>query len=222
MSPGQELDIRWLGSLPYGEALKLQLETVEARARGAARDQLLLLEHPPVITLGRGAAEDNLLVSAEELAERGIELHRVQRGGDITYHGPGQLVGYLIADLQRSGPPDVHDFLRRLESALIDALATLGVPAHRVEGLTGVYVDPEDRIPRRKIASIGVGVKQWISFHGFALNVCMDLRDFDLIIPCGLREVVMTSIAEEISSDHAGLPEGARRAVSAAFGRAFA
>jgi lipoyl(octanoyl) transferase len=222
MSPAQALEVRWLGSLSYSEALKLQLELLDARARGDAHDQLLLLEHPPVITLGRGASESNLLGSRQELAARGVELHRVQRGGDITYHGPGQLVGYLIADLQADGPPDVHDFLRRIESALIDGLETLGVPACRVEGMTGVYVGPGGRLPRRKIASIGIGVKQWISFHGFALNVTMDLGAFDLIIPCGLRDVVMTSVAMETDSTRPTLAVETRRAVAAAFGRAFA
>ena len=199
----RELVIEWLGTVSYAEALELQNKCVEARRAGAATDKILLLEHPPVITVGRGAQADNLLASASELSARGIEVHRVSRGGDITYHGPGQLVGYLILDLAARGERDVHTFLRRIEAALGDALAELGVPTRTLSGCTGVFVQPgvdwPAEAPPRKIASIGVGVRGWVTYHGFALNVDLDLSAFDSIVPCGLEFVEMTSIARELA-----------------------
>jgi lipoyl(octanoyl) transferase len=212
------LSVEWLGRLPYLEALECQAQAVEARRQAGAGDRLLLLEHPPVITLGRGAKEENLLVSLESLNQRGIELYRVSRGGDITYHAPGQLVGYLISDLRAGGELDLHEFLRRMEASLIDALGELGLKSHRVAGMTGVYLDPEAHRPRRKLASIGVGVKHWISFHGFALNVDVDLSGFEAIVPCGLSDVEMTSIANELGEADLGV---AREAVGRAFGARF-
>jgi len=199
----RELAIEWLGTVPYDEALELQNKCVEARRAGAATDKILLLEHPPVITVGRGAKADNLLASASELTARGIAVHRVPRGGDITYHGPGQLVGYPILDLAARGERDVHRFLRRIEAVLGRALAELGVPTRTLPGCTGVFVQPGIDQPAaaspRKIASIGVGVRGWVTYHGFALNVDLDLSAFDSIIPCGLEFVEMTSIARELA-----------------------
>ncbi|HXV36903.1 MAG TPA: lipoyl(octanoyl) transferase LipB, partial [Myxococcota bacterium] len=193
----------------------------EARRAGAAPDRLLLLQHPPTITLGRGARSDTLLASAEQLAARGIELHRVSRGGDITYHAPGQLVGYLVLDLAARGARDVHAFLRGIEAMLARALAELGVGARTLAGYTGVFAQPEDGEPGgqrpRKIASIGVGVRDWVTYHGFALNVDIDLRGFEAIIPCGLDFVEMTSVARELGgAATADLAARAREAVSAA------
>jgi lipoyl(octanoyl) transferase len=216
-----ELAIEWLGTVPYREALELQEKCVEARRAGSAADKLLLLEHPPVITLGRGARSDTLLASAEAFAEQGIEVHRISRGGDITYHAPGQLVGYLILDLSARGERDVHAFLRRIEAALGDALAQLGVPTRTLSGYTGLFAETrEDAAAEarpRKIASIGVGVRGWVTYHGFALNVAPDLRGFDAIVPCGLDFVEMTSIARELGAEApADLAERARAAVGAA------
>jgi lipoate-protein ligase B len=154
-------------------------------------DTLLLVEHDPVITLGRGTRAESLPVPPEQLERRGVPVVEVERGGDVTYHGPGQLVGYPILDLQRHRP-DLHWYLRQLEAALIDALGILGVAADRNPGRTGVWT------AGRKIASIGIHVKQWVTFHGFALNVSTDLAPFDLIVPCGIPGVVMTSVAKEL------------------------
>jgi lipoyl(octanoyl) transferase len=174
------------GSLSYRSALALQEELLERRLQ-EAEDILILLQHPPVITLGRGAKEKNLLLPAAELARCGIDLERVGRGGDVTYHGPGQLVGYTIVDLEPLGR-DLHRFLRLLEETLIDTLAAFGLAGKRIAGRTGVWVAGE------KVASIGVGVRRWVSWHGFALNVSADLSGFAAIVPCGLSGVRMTSL----------------------------
>jgi len=174
------------GPLAYGDALALQEELLERR-RQETEDILILLQHPPVVTLGRGAREENLLLSAAELARRGVDLERVGRGGDVTFHGPGQLVGYPIVDLEPLGR-DIHLFLRLLEEVLIDTLAAFGLAGKRIAGKTGVWVAGE------KVASIGVGVRRWVSWHGFALNVGADLSGFSAIVPCGLPGVRMTSL----------------------------
>ncbi|HEY8494774.1 MAG TPA: lipoyl(octanoyl) transferase LipB [Myxococcota bacterium] len=217
------LAVEWLGRVPYAEALSLQERRVEARRRGAAGDALLLLEHPPVITLGRRGREENVLAPPAVLAARGVELHRVSRGGDVTYHGPGQLVGYLIVDLAARGEADAGALLRRIEAALVAAIGDLGVAGYTRPGQTGVFASPGAPGPARKVASIGVGLRGWISWHGFALNVTLDPRDFDLIVPCGLRDVVMTSLARELgAAAPADLPERTRKAVAARFQEAFA
>lgn len=190
-----ELAVDWLGRVPYREALELQEKALEARRRGAAGDRLLLLEHPPVVTLGRGANGSNLRRSPAELAARGVEVISVARGGDVTWHGPGQLVGYAVLDLAARGEPDVHRHLRSLEALLIEVLATFGVAAGRLEGMTGVYVAGSE--PPRKLASIGVGLRGWVTWHGFALNVTNPPGSFDDIVPCGLHQVEMTSVARE-------------------------
>lgn len=184
------LDVRDLGVVPYDDALALQRTLAEDRIAGRIPDTLLLLEHPPVITLGRGTRPTSLPIDAEALKRRGIDVVEIERGGDVTYHGPGQLVGYPIIDLQRH-KPDLHWYLRQLEAMLIAALGTLGIPAGRNAGYTGVWTGG------RKIASIGIHVRQWVTWHGFALNVTTDLSPFSLIVPCGIPDVVMTSVQKE-------------------------
>ena len=217
------LAIDWLGTVRYAEALATQEQAVATRKASGGPDRLLLLEHPPVVTLGRSAREENLRVPRAELVRQGIEVFEVPRGGDVTFHGPGQLVGYLIVDLAARGAPDVHSHLRRIEAALGEALATLGVPSRTWAGRTGVFVeDPAAAVPR-KIASIGVGVRGWVSWHGFALDVDMDLDAFHVIVPCGLADVEMTSVARELGpAAGRGLGGRAREAVAAAFGAAWA
>ena len=198
---GSGLAVEWLGQCRYAKALALQQAAVADRIAGRQPDRLLLVEHPAVVTLGRSTDPDHLIESPEALEARGIDVHEIGRGGDVTYHAPGQLVGYPILDLDALDRKDVHDHLRRIEAGLMDALERLGVPARRVEGRTGVFVDRERSRqptgPDRKIASIGVGVRRWVTLHGFALNVSLDLTGFDVIVPCGLHDVVMTSVAKE-------------------------
>ena len=179
------LEVVEAGLVSYGEALEWQRELAEDRISGRlSHDVLLLLEHPPVVTLGRNSHSAHLLRPA------GVEVFEVERGGDVTFHGPGQLVGYPILDL-RAHKQDLHWYLRTLEQALIDALGILAIPAERNPGLTGVWTRG------RKIASIGIHVKQWVTWHGFALNVATDLADFERIVPCGIPGVVMTSVQKE-------------------------
>lgn len=173
--------------LPYAEGLALQRECAERRERGEVGDTLLLLEHPPVYTLGTAADPDHVLAGEAELRSRGAELHRTDRGGEATWHGPGQAVGYVIADLRERGK-DVHRFCRDLEEIMIRALRDFGIEAGRVEGLTGVWVGHE------KIGALGVRIRRWISTHGFALNVNCDLGWFDRIIPCGIFDRGVTSM----------------------------
>jgi lipoyl(octanoyl) transferase len=181
------LVVRRLGRVPYGEGLELQRRLVADRQAGRIPDQLLLLEHDPVFTLGRNARRENVLLAEPALKERGIELHETGRGGDVTYHGPGQLVGYPILDL---GPDrrDVHRYVRDLEEVLIRTLADCGVLAGRIAGLTGAWVGDE------KIGAIGVRIARWVTSHGFALNVSNDLSPFALIVPCGIRDRGVTSL----------------------------
>lgn len=174
------------GRLPYCAALALQEGLLERR-RQDEEDTLILLEHPPVITSGRRADPAHLLLPEAELARRGIALARVGRGGDVTYHGPGQLVGYPIVDLEPLGR-DLHRYLRLLEATLVDALAAFAITAETIAGKTGVWVEGA------KVASIGVGVRRWVAWHGFALNVGADLSGFAAIVPCGLQGVTMTSL----------------------------
>ncbi len=212
------LAVRELGQISYRDALALQDELVAARRRGECADTLLLLEHPPVVTLGRSARAEHLLVAADALAARGIAVHEVARGGDVTYHGPGQLVGYPIVDLAARGARDVHAWLRALEDLIGAALLALGVPWRRAPGWTGVFADVPQAPRPRKIASIGVGVRGWVTLHGFALNVDLDLAGFDAIVPCGLRAVEMTSIARELGGRApADLGARARASVRDAF-----
>jgi lipoate-protein ligase B len=186
------LHVVTLGVMPYAQALAVQRAAAQARIDGArSQDVLLLVEHPPVITYGRSAKQEHLLLDRRALAARGVELFEVERGGDVTFHGPGQLVGYPIIDL-REHRQDLHWYLRQLEQVLIDALAVFGVAAERRPSLTGVWTGG------RKIASIGVHARQWVTWHGFALNVATDLSYFDLIVPCGIADVEMTSVSREL------------------------
>ena len=186
MSTG-ELSVRWLGRVSFADALQLQ-ETLVAkkRADNSSADELLLLEHEPVYTIGRTPDQSSL----RGQAQLPHPLFPINRGGQATYHGPGQLIGYPIIDLRKYGQ-DLHRYLRWLEELLIEALAEIGVAAMTRQGLTGVWVED------RKIASIGVGVRHWITMHGFALNVCGDLTPFDHIVPCGITNVTMTSVERE-------------------------
>jgi len=190
---GSDLGIVALGRMAFGDALAMQRDLAARRIAGTQpRDLLLLVEHPPVITLGRGFQQQHLPTPPDLLAARGVELHEVERGGDVTYHGPGQLVGYPIFDLKEHRR-DLHWFLRQLEEALIVALQDFGIPGERVAGYTGVWTR------NRKIASIGIHVRQWVTWHGFALNVTTDLSYFDLIVPCGIPDVQMTSVQRELA-----------------------
>jgi len=211
----KRLAVHDLGLVPYGEALDLQRRVCEQRIAGEIPDTLLLLEHPPVITLGRGWKASSLPIEPGLLRRRGIEVFDIERGGDVTYHGPGQLVGYPIIQL-RDHRPDLHWYLRGLEDALIGALRALGVAASRREGLTGVWVGAG------KIASIGIHVRQWVTFHGFALNVTTDLSPFSLIVPCGIPGVQMTSVAQQLPAGPVPLlMEKTKDAVVASFAETF-
>src|SRR4029079_1002320 len=209
----RELWVERLGLLEYGKALEYQRAVARARIAGEIpEDVLLLVEHPPVVPLGRSARDRHLLASPELLAARGVELFEVERGGDVTFHGPGQLVGYPIIDLKRHRQ-DLHWYLRQVEEALIRALATFGIPGERQAGYRGVCTQ------NRKIASIGVHAREWVTWHGFALNVTTDLEYFDLIVPCGIPQVEMTSVAKE-SRAGGGMAE-VESAVTEAFGDVF-
>jgi lipoyl(octanoyl) transferase len=217
-----------LGVVPYADALALQRAVARGRISGVFdEDLLLLVEHPPVVTLGRSSKQGHLLASEELLHRRGVELHEVERGGDITFHGPGQLVGYPIIDLKRHRQ-DLHWFLRQVEEALIRAVAPFGIVGERSAGQTGVWTQG------RKLASIGVHARDWVTWHGFALNVTTDLSYFDLMVPCGISGVTMTSVSQELASlgipgpSRAGYPatEGdlgrsVRQQVAAAFATVF-
>lgn len=199
-----------LGRQRYGDVLALQREVAKARIAGVvAEDVFLLVEHEPVVTLGRSSKSAHLLAAPEYLRQHGIDLFEVERGGDVTFHGPGQLVGYPIIDLKRHRQ-DLHWYLRQVEQFLIDALATYRIEAGRNPPFTGVWIE------NRKIASIGVHARDWVTWHGFALNVTTDLHYFDLIVPCGINEVEMTSLACELPNELPRLDVTAERVVTAA------
>jgi lipoyl(octanoyl) transferase len=183
------VEVRRLGVVPYANGLTLQKELVERRKADAIPDQLLLLQHPPVITLGVKTRNDrsHVLATPEALAAQGVELFETGRGGDVTYHGPGQLVGYPIISL-KPDRCDVHRYVRDLEEVLILTAASFGVTAGRIEGLTGVWVGME------KLAAIGVRISRWVTSHGFAFNVTTDLSHFNLIVPCGITDKGVTSL----------------------------
>ena len=243
-----------LGRVEYGRALALQERLVELRRAGAVGDVLVLVEHPPVLTLGRNAGRGNVLASDEELARRGVALHVVKRGGDVTYHGPGQLVGYPVLDLREqrleSGARmGVVDYVRRLEEVLIRVCGEYGVRARRVAGRTGVWTAPGgavqagkadqaaqadqfmqsvqavqadqamQAVQERKLAAIGVHVSRGVSSHGFALNVTTDLRDFGLIVPCGIADRGVTSLEAEAEAEVTVF--GVGQVVARVFGRVF-
>ncbi len=207
---------RWLGRVAYREAWDLQHRLAAARAAGRIPDQLLLLEHDPVLTLGRHADEAYVRASRDELARRGIEVIRVERGGEVTYHGPGQLVAYPILALEPHGLL-LRPLVRALEAALAETCAAFGVAADRREGHPGCWCDPDGPLPR-KIGALGIRVERGVTYHGIALNVAVDLADFDLIDACGMPGVPSTSIARE-----AGRPDARpSTAEVATAGRAFA
>ncbi len=230
-----------LGALDYGEGLRLQRRLVELRKAGQIGDVLLLLEHSPVITLGRNAKAANVLASTDALAARGVEVFECDRGGDVTFHGPGQLVGYPILDLRGYSssqlsavssqlqpssavePPPARrktlgavDYVRRLEEVLIRTCGDFGIPARRLKGLTGAWTEAE---PMAKIAAIGVHISRSVTSHGFALNVNTDLSYFDLIVPCGITAKPVTSMQKELGREF-DLNEVAQ-AVSRSFGGVF-
>jgi len=206
----RKCQVRELGRMGYGPALELQQELTAARKAGTAPDHLLLLEHPHVITLGRNGHQENLLASAEILERAGISFFPTDRGGDVTYHGPGQLVAYPILDL-REWKRDVGAFVRAVEQTVIDTLADYGIAAGRIPKLTGVWVG------ERKIAAIGVHISRWVTSHGLALNVSTDLNYFQYIVPCGLTKPV-TSMAQ--LGVRVTLQE-VSRSLAAHFGRVF-
>ncbi len=214
------LSAHWLGRIGYRDAWDLQKGLARARAAGEIGDQILLLEHPAVLTLGRGADESHVLAPPALLEARGIELLRVERGGEVTYHGPGQLVAYPIVKLADRDLL-LRPFVRALEAALVETCATFGVTADRRDGHPGCWIDPEGPLPR-KIGALGIRIERGTSYHGIALNVDVDLGDFALIDPCGMPGLDSTSIAREAGRPDER-PSTARVAgVASVFARAFA
>jgi len=197
VEPHVDLEAAWLGRIAYRDAWALQKALVDQRADGTIGDRLLLLEHDAVLTLGRQATEEHVLASPRELRRRGIEVIRVERGGEVTYHGPGQLVAYPILRLADRRIL-VRPLVEALETAMIRTCAELGVEAIRRDGHPGCWIDGGVGRPHRKIGALGLRIERGVSYHGIALNVAPDLRDFDLIDPCGMPGLVSTSIAEEL------------------------
>ncbi len=234
------IEYLYLGRVAYDEGLRLQAEIAALRLAGRVDNTLLLLEHPPVLTLGRNARRENVLASDELLAKRGVTLHEINRGGDVTYHGPGQLVGYPIFDLRslvngKGGRLGPVDFVRMMEEALIRLCGVFGVRAGRIAGLTGVWCglhaaanegkfdEGSGTAKARKVGAIGIHVSRGITSHGFAFNVTTDLRDFQLINPCGITDKPVTSLEREIPEGVSlpGLEEMAHQAARQ-FGQVFA
>ncbi len=217
----------YLGRVSYAEGLAIQQQVIAARKQQLIADTLLLLEHPPVITLGRNSHRTNVLASDELLASRGVELHEINRGGDVTYHGPGQLVGYPIIDLRGDlpGKKGPHlgpvDYVRLVEEVLIRVCGDFGVMTQRICKLTGVWTMAGGSIREKKVAAIGVHVSQGVTSHGFALNVTTDLRDFEWIVPCGITDRQVTSLELEADDAHPPTMEAAINSVGRNFGRVF-
>jgi len=205
-----------LETIPYAEALALQHRIVEARKRGALNDTLLLLEHPPVFTLGRNATEANIIAPPEFLEQQGIQVFRVERGGDVTYHGPGQLVGYPILDLHNYRL-DVGWFVRSLEEMLLRVMRDFGIEGKRIDKLVGAWVDTPTG--EAKVAQIGARIEQWITYHGFALNVDPNMAHFDLIVPCGIADKAVTSLRRVLNRPIE--MRTVRERVAARFGEVF-
>lgn len=206
-----------VGRIGYTMGHALQREVSNARINGSIdRDMLLLVEHEPTITMGRGTKATSLPISVEALRQRGLTVAEIERGGDVTWHGPGQIVGYPILHLQQH-KPDLHWYLRQLEEVLIRALGSLGILAERNPGLTGVWTEG------RKIASIGIHVRHWVTTHGFALNVLNNLSAFDVIVPCGINGVTMTSVAKEFERQGRNAPslDNVASALVIAMGQVF-
>ena len=211
----QPLNIVNLGLRDYLQTYKIQKELVNERFANKIPDTLLFVEHPPVFTIGRSGSKKNILVSLGKIKQEGIEIHEIDRGGDITYHGPGQIVGYPIIDLKNYGK-DIHCYLRMLEETLIKSLEDFGIKADRIKNMTGVWVHPvRNRSPKgdrtempkaipisngasKKIASIGIGVSKWVTYHGFALNIEPNMKHFAMINPCGLGKGI-TSMKEQLN-----------------------
>ncbi len=214
------LEASWLGRAEYRPVWTLQRDLAAARARGEIGDRLLLVEHPPVMTLGRQADESHVRASTAELAARGIEVIRVERGGEVTYHGPGQLVAYPIIALSRRGLL-LRPLVRALEGAMVETCALAGIVADRRDGHPGCWIDPEGAAPR-KIGALGIRIERGVSYHGIALNVDPDLADFDLIDPCGMPGVVSTSVAREAGRPDERPSTDAVATVAGQFARAFA
>lgn len=218
-----------LGRVSYAEGLRIQAEVIAARKAGTIGDTLLLLEHPPVLTLGRNSHQENILASEDFLRSKGVEIHETNRGGDVTYHGPGQLVGYPIVDLRGDlpGKKGPHlgpvDFVRMLEEVLIRTCRNFGVQAQRIKGRTGVWTIGGGSVLEGKLAAIGVHVSQGVTSHGFALNVTTDLRDFQWIVPCGITDRAATSLEQEVDTPPLLPPimENACNMVSRNFGTVF-
>jgi lipoyl(octanoyl) transferase len=209
-----------LGRLDYATTLALQQQVCALRQQAGIEDVLLLVEHPPVLTLGRNAQRRHVVADSELLAKRGIRVIETNRGGDVTYHGPGQLVGYPILNLRGFTPPiGIVDYLRKLEEVLIRACADYGVLTQRAAGRAGVWTMPGGAVPEKKIAALGVHVARGVTTHGFALNVTTNLHDFDLIVPCGIRDRGVTSI--EAEADPVPSLEEMANAVARHFGRVF-
>jgi lipoyl(octanoyl) transferase len=187
----RELAVHLLGRVEYAKGLELQERLLEARIKGEVSDSLLLLEHDPVITMGFSAKQEHLLQSRTELHDRGIEVFKVSRGGDVTYHGPGQLVAYAIVDL-KPDQRDVRRYVWNLEEVLLRIAASFGLVATRMEALRGIWVND------RKIGAVGVRIKRWVTMHGFSLNVTTDLAAYDSIVPCGINDKQVTSLQREI------------------------
>lgn len=208
----RECDANWLGIVNYREGLELQERAVEGLRLGQGTEKLFLLEHPHVVTLGRGAKGSNIVAPAEELQSMSVEVHETGRGGDVTYHGPGQLVGYPILNL-RPDRCDVHRYVRDLEEVLIRVVSEFGLEGVRIQGLTGVWVGNE------KVAAIGVRIARWITSHGFALNVNTELSYFKMIVPCGIQDRGVTSLSRLLGRE-LELPRVAR-VLSRHFGEVF-
>lgn len=226
------IQVLHLGQVDYTTALQLQKTLADLRKQNRIGDVMLLLEHPPVITMGRNAVEQNIVASREFLAERGVEIHETDRGGDVTFHGPGQLVGYPICDL-RALPPKINDetgeekrigpveFVRRMEEVLIRTCAEFGIATERIAGRTGVWTQPNNTQPEAKIAAIGVHVSRGVTSHGFAFNITTELEDFRLIVPCGISDKPVTRLVDHIESERMPSMEQIMNAVTRKWGNVF-
>ncbi len=224
------LNLLQLGRIPYTEGIRVMNEVVALRKQQQIGDTLLLLEHPPVLTLGRNSTRANILASDELLVAKGAEIHEINRGGDVTYHGPGQLVGYPIFDLRGDDLPGKKgphlgpvDFVRLMEEALIRTCSDFGVLAQRICKRTGVWTMAGPSIQEKKIAAIGIHVSQAVTSHGFALNVTTDLRDFEWIVPCGITDRQVTSLELEVGEEFSLRPtlENASNSIASRFGHVF-
>lgn len=225
----QHIHLLQLGRTSYADGLEIQRKVTEARKANRIGDTLILLEHPPVLTLGRNSHRENVLASDEVLARKGVTLHEINRGGDVTYHGPGQLVGYPIFDLRGDWPgkrgPHLGpvDYMRMLEEVIIRVCKDFGVMTQRVKGRIGVWTLPGVSFAEKKICAFGVHVSMGVTSHGFALNVTTDLRDFDLIVPCGISDRTVTSLELEAAEGREPAPtlENTANAAARQFGHVF-